>query len=165
MLIFESGQIVGNTQPNIYQSMKPWKADNGAFRWIIDNETGSEFIDSDGQRYKLRLRTPAELASAPGVDAPASEQKRLQSAFLAIDTQSILTLDSKGTAEITHGLNSKWYGVVLTPLDAAMPDLHVICHKDKFVIKGGANNGRLTYALTLINPPKGRKNQILTDPY
>lgn len=165
MLIFDEGQVVGNTAPNVYNAMKPWKAENGAFRWIIDNATGSDFTDSDGKVYKLRLRTPAELASAPGVDAPANEKTRLQSAFAKIDSHGILTLDNKGAAEVMHSLGSKWYAVSITPLDAAMPDIHIVCQKDKFTVKGGANNGRVTYALTLIAPPKGRENQMLTAPY
>ena len=165
MLIFENGQIIGNSIPNIYQSMKPWKAENGAFRWILDNELGQDFTDSDGKVYRIRLRTPAELAAAPGVNAPANEIKRLQGAIDAIDTHGILTLDNKGDGDITHNLNSKWYAVSVTALDAAMPDLHVVCQKNSVKVKGGANNGRITYLLTLIAPPKGRENQILTDPY
>ena len=165
MLIFENGTIVGNTAPNIYTDKKPWKTDNGAYRWIVDNAAGSPFTDSDGKTYKLRLRTPAELAAAPGVDAPANKIKRLQAALDAIDTHGILTLDNKGAGEVVHNLNSKWYAVSITALDAAMPDLHVVCQKNSVTIKGGANNGKVTYLLTLILPPKGRENQILTDPY
>ena len=165
MLKIEHGQIVGNTAPNIYQHMKPWRADNGAARWIIDNELGQEFVDSDGTGYKIRLRTSAELTAAAAGDAPATEQKRLQAAFGKMESHGILTLDNKGGGEVSHGLSSKWYAVSVTPLDSAMPDIHVTCQRDRFAIKGGAKNGRVTYAVTLVFPPKGRENQILTDPH
>ena len=165
MLIIANDQIIGNTAPNIYQSMKPWMAENGAYRWIVDNATGSPFTDSDGKTYKLRLRTPAELAAAPGVDAPENEIKRLQAALDATTSHGILTLDNKGAGEIVHNLNSKWYAISVTALDADMPDLHVVSQKNTVTVKGGANNGKVTYLLTLIAPPKGRENQILTDPY
>lgn len=165
MLKFQGNEIVGNTAPNIYPGMKPWFAENGTARWIIDDELGQEFVDSDGKVYKIRQRTAAELTAAAAGDAPANEQKRLQAAFGEMESHGILTLDNKGSAEITHNLNSKWYAVSVTPLDSAMPDIHIICQRDRFTIKGGAENGRVTYAVTLVSPPKGRENQILTDLY
>lgn len=165
MLRFAGVDIVGNTAPNIYQGMKPWFAENGAARWVIDNELGQEFVDSDGKVYKIRQRTAAELTAAAAGDAPATEQKRLQAAFDGMESYGILTLDNKGSAEIAHNLNSKWYAVSVTPLDSAMPDIHIVCQRHRFTIKGGADNGRVTYAVTLVSPPKGRENQILTDPY
>ena len=165
MLRFAGVDIVGNTAPNIYQGMKPWFAENGAARWVIDNELGQEFVDSDGKVYKIRQRTAAELTAAAAGNAPATEQKRLQAAYGEMESHGILTLDNKGGGEVSHGLNSKWYAVSVTPLDSAMPDIHVTCQRDRFAIKGGAKNGRVTYAVTLVFPPKGRENQILTAPY
>lgn len=121
-----------------------------------------------GERVRVRDDEPAlDRVAIYQTNIPSvnTERQRLQNTIDAIDTHGILTLDNKGEAILTHNLNSKWYAMSVTPLDAAMPDLHVICHKDKFVIKGGANNGRVAYALTLISPPKGRENQILTAPY
>ena len=170
MLYFnENHEIVGagawNGGENKYLLMKPWFAENGAARWIIDNGLGQEFVDSDGKVYKIRQRTAAELTAAAAGDAPATEQKRLQAAFGEMESHGILTLDNKGGGEVSHGLNSKWYAVSVTPLDSAMPDIHVTCQRDRFAIKGGAKNGRVTYAVTLVFPPKGRENQILTAPY
>lgn len=169
MLYITNNEITGsgawNGGENKYLLMKPWFAENGAARWVIDNELGQEFVDSDGKVYKIRQRTAAELTAAVAGNAPANEIKRLQAALDSIDTHGILTLDNKGAGEIVHNLNSKWYAASITALDAAMPDLHVVCQKNSVTIKGGANNGKVTYLLTLIAPPKGRENQILTDPY
>lgn len=164
MLIFKDDQIVGNTAPNIYQSMKPWMAENGAWRWIVDNATGSPFTDSDGKTYKLRTRMPAELAAASSADAPENEKKRLISVLASMDTSGVVALDNKGDATITHSLGSLWYAVTVTPCDEAMPDIHVERKKNKFTIKGGAANGRVAYLLSAVFPEKGRENQLLTDP-
>lgn len=164
MLIFENDQIVGNTAPNIYQSMKPWNADNGAYRWIVDNATGSPFTDSDGTTYNLRLRTPSELSDASAANAPENERKRLTSELASMDTSGVIALDNKGDATVTHSLGSLWYAVIVTPCDEAMPDIHVERKKNKFIIKGGAANGCVAYLLSAVSPEKGRENQLLTDP-
>lgn len=170
MLKIAGNEIVGSgawnaPRENPYINMKPWTAENGAARWIVDNVSGQDFTDDNGIVYKIRLRTAAELTAAAAGDAPANEQKRLQAAVEAIETHGILMLDNKGESDVVHNLNSKWYAVSVTPLDSAMPDIYIVCQKNRFTVKGGANNGRVTYALTLIAPPNGRENQILTDPY
>lgn len=122
----------------------------------------------DGERVKVRDDEPAlDRVATYQTNIPSveTERQRLQNAVDAIDTHGILTLDNKGEATLTHNLNSKWYAVSVTPLGAAMPDIHIVCQKNRFTVKGGANNGRVTYALTLIAPPKGRENQLLTDQY
>lgn len=121
-----------------------------------------------GARVKVRDDEPAldrVATSQTNIPSVNTERQRLQNAIDTIDTHGILTLDNKGEATLTHNLNSKWYAVSVTPLDAAMPDLHVICQKNAVKVKGGANTGKVTYLLTLIAPPKGRENQILTDTY
>lgn len=153
-------------EPNPYRTMKPWQDDaTGAARWIVDNATGSDFEDDNGVTYKIRQRTQAELTAASAGNAPENERKRLRTAFDLIDAQGILDLDNKGEATFTHGLNSKWYLVTITPLDAAMPDIHVKGKKNEVTIKGGENNGKVLYQMMLMLPPKGRENQLLTDPY
>ena len=122
----------------------------------------------EGERVKVRDDEPTlDRVVTYSVNTPSviAELSRLKTTFEGINRNGILTLDNKGSAEIIHNLNSKWYAVIITPLDGAMPDIHIVCQKDKCSIKGGANNGRITYALTLIAPPKGRENQILADPY
>lgn len=164
MLIFENDQIVGSTAPNIYQSMKPWQADNGAYRWIVDNATGSPFTDSDGNTYNLRLRTTSELSDASAANAPENERNRLTSVIASIDTSGVVILDNNGDATVTHSLGSLWYAVIATPCDEAMPDIHVERKKNKFTIKGGVASGRVAYLLSAVFPEKGRENQLLTDP-
>lgn len=120
----------------------------------------------DGERVKVRDDEPAlDRVAIYQTNIPSvnTERQRLQNTIDAIGTHGILTLDNKGEAILTHNLNSKWYAMSVTPLDAAMPDIHVICQKNAVTVKGGANNGKVTYLLTLIQPPKGRENQLLTD--
>lgn len=105
------------------------------------------------------------VTSQVNIPAVSTEITRLRTIFESIETTGILELDNKGTAEVSHGLGSKWYAVSITPLDGAMPNIHVVCKKNEVTVKGGAKNGKITYLLTLIQPPKGRENQLLTDPY
>ena len=149
---------------NPYNLMKPWTHDNGVSRWIIDNATGSLFVDDDGTAYMLRLRTPAELSDASAANAPENERKRLTSVLASMDTSGAVILDNKGDATVTHSLGSLWYAVIVTPCDEAMPDIHVERKKNKFIIKGGAANGCVAYLLSAVFPEKGRENQLLTDP-
>lgn len=121
-----------------------------------------------GERVKVRDDEPEiDRVATYQINIPSveTERQRLQSAIDAVDTHGLLFLDSKGEATLTHNLNSKWYAASVTPLDGAMPNIHVVCKKNEVTVKGGAKNGKITYLLTLIQPPKGRENQILTDPY
>ena len=121
-----------------------------------------------GERVKVRDDEPTLdriVTYQTNIPSVMTEISRLRTIFESIETHGILLLDNKGTAEVIHNLGSKWYAVSVTPLESAMPDIHIVCQKDRFTVKGGANNGRVTYALTLTSPPKGRENQILTAPY
>lgn len=60
MIIIENGVIVGNTAPNIYGALKPWRNEAGIPRWILD-PAGEAFSDSDGKIYHLRERTQPEI--------------------------------------------------------------------------------------------------------
>ena len=75
MLIFQNNEVVGNTAPNIYGAMKPWQDANGVARWVIDAHGGAPFIDSDGQIYSLRLRTPVEAQAIQNTQQAAQYQR------------------------------------------------------------------------------------------
>lgn len=154
----------------VIQDGKVFATHEGGQSITFDQYPNAEkiLLMKDGERVKVRDDEPAlDRVTTYHTNIPSvnSEVERLQTALASTDARGIIDLDSKGEAELIHGLNSKWYMVSVTAIDAAMPNLHIQAKKDRFVVKGGANNGRVAYALTLISPPKGRGNQILTAPY
>jgi hypothetical protein len=58
----------------------------GAAWWIVDNENGTEFVDSDESVYMLRKRTQAELRNMPEYQTWAKQQKDDPAAYVTPDS-------------------------------------------------------------------------------
>lgn len=77
MLYIHDQQIIGsgawNGGENKYLLMRPWAHESGAARWILAAD-GFDFQDDDGQVYRIRQRTQAELEATPEYQAWAGTQ-------------------------------------------------------------------------------------------
>jgi len=66
MLIIYGAELQGQTgSPGYYDGLKPWRTAEGVCRWIVDNDTGSQFVDTNGKTYNIRERTQSEIEATP----------------------------------------------------------------------------------------------------
>jgi hypothetical protein len=115
MLLIQDNVVIGNTAPNIYADMKPWTHDSGAAWWVVDNETGIDFIDSDGQVYKLRKRSLSELQATPEyqewIGNHPEEQRRLSNKRKQMNNKFILNKKSSDVKKNGCGKNMNDYAL------------------------------------------------------
>jgi hypothetical protein len=106
--------------------------------------------------------TPDPAPAPPSPNPAIVEIERI--AEMIPQTPQLVTLDADGQAIVTHDINSLWYAVQVTPLQDAMPNLHVTLEALCLTLAGGVAEGRVLVTITRLLPPVGEENRIFLTP-